>query len=268
MHEKYRVYHQKYGNRRKRKFNYKRLLLSLTFLCIITLMPLAYSSFFTINNIIVRGNRNISTKEIIATIDSYYNKNLLAVKPVEVKQAIQATIPVEDVNVSYKLPHTLIVEVKERDMAVALNYLNGFVLIDSEGIVVKMESKLETYSIPVVTGLNIVSAKVAGRPIFEENVSYFDDLLGLINILEPIMDELSEINITVNKSDDADFYLYTLDGFQVLLDDMDEDKVKRLKDLLDDLRGKGLGKGLLDIRHKEPIYKPFDSKLGEGSDKE
>ena len=77
-----------------------------------------------------------------------------------------------------------------------------------------------------------------------------------------------EINITVNKSDDADFYLYTLDGFQVLLDDMDEDKVNRLKDLLDDLRGKGLGKGLLDIRHKEPIYKPFDSKLGEGSDKE
>ena len=73
----------------------------------------------------------------------------MTVKSDEVKQSIQEKIPIKDVKVRYKLPHTLIVEVQEREIVAALNYLNGFVLIDAQGVTVKLESKLESYSIPV-----------------------------------------------------------------------------------------------------------------------
>ena len=109
-------------------------MLSLGFLCIIALMPLVYSSLFAIETIEIKGNRNIQTKEINKYIDYYIGKNLLTVKSYEVKQSIQEKVPVKDVKVRYKLPHTLIVEVKEREIVAALNYLNGFVLIDSQGV--------------------------------------------------------------------------------------------------------------------------------------
>ncbi|MDD4569741.1 MAG: FtsQ-type POTRA domain-containing protein [Tepidanaerobacteraceae bacterium] len=263
MRQKNKTDYNIYVNRRKRKINYKRLLLSLGFLCIITLMSLGYGSFFTIKEIELKGNNNISTKEILATIDYYFDKNLLAVKSEDVKRSIQGTIPVKDVKVRYKLPHTLIVEVKEREIAAALSYLNGFALIDSNGYVVKLGSKLETYSIPVVTGLEIVNAKVAEKPLLEESVAYFDILLELIGALKPILHELSEINVSVDENDEIIFYLYTLDGYQVLFGELDDKKITNLKDLLDDLRKKGMGKGLLDISHKVPIFKPFDLETGE-----
>lgn len=261
---KRKVIRYKYQNdkRRKRKINYKRLLLSLGFLCIIALMPLVYSSLFAIETIEIKGNRNIQTKEINKYIDYYIGKNLLTVKSYEVKQSIQEKVPVKDVKVRYKLPHTLIVEVKEREIVAALNYLNGFVLIDSQGVVVKLESKLESYSIPVLTGLNVVDAKIAQKPVFDGDLDHFETLLELIVLLKPISSELSEINLVVDENDDATFYLFTLDGYQVILGNFDSQKVKTLDKLLGDIRKKGMGKGLLDISHKTPIFKPFETGTG------
>ena len=213
-----------YSNRRKRTINYKRLLLSLGFLCIIALMSMAYGSFFAIEDIRVKGNKNISTEEILAAIDYYIDTNLLAVRPEEVKQAIQESIPIEDVIVRYKLPHTLILEVKEREISAALNYLNGFALIDTHGFIVKLASKLENYSIPVVTGLKVVDAKVAKRPVFEENAVHYEELLKSIDSLKPILQELSEINLVIDTNQEATFYLYTLDGYQVFLGGWDDKK--------------------------------------------
>lgn len=244
-------------NRIKRKINYRRLLLPISFLCIITLILVASSSFFAIEDIKVKGNKNISNEEILKSIDYYIGMNLLTVKPKELKEAIQATIPIEDVIVKYKLPHTLILEVKEREISAALNYLDGFVLIDSNGFIVKLASKLENYSVPIVTGLKVVKAKVAEKPLLEENTVHFKVLLGLIESLKPILQELSEINIVVDENHKTNFYLYTLDGYQVFLGEFNDKKITILQTLLQDVRKKGMGTGLLDISHNTPIFKPF-----------
>ena len=263
MHKWNQTRYNNYSTRRKRIINYKRLLLSLGFLCIITLMSMAYGSFFAIEDIQVRRNKNISTEEILAAIDFYIDTNLLAVRSEEVKHALQETIPIEDVIVRYRLPHTLILEVKEREISAALNYLHGFALIDSKGFVVKLVSRLENYTIPVVTGLNLVDAKVAEKPIIQQNMVHFKALLELIDCLKPILQELSEINLVIDKNHEAAFYLYTLDGYQVFLKEYDEEKIKILQELIVDIRKKCLGKGLLDISHNTPIFKPFQIETGE-----
>lgn len=248
-----------YGNRRKRKINYKRLLLSLAFLCIISLMPMVCSSFFAIKDIKIIGNNSIPTEEILAAVDYYYGMNLLAVNEDQVKQALQATVPVKEVNVHYKLPHTLVLEVKEREIAAALNYLSGFALIDTQGIVVKLVSRLETYAIPVVTGFKVTDAKVAEKPEFEANEAHFEAMLELIDSAKPILNELSEINLAIDGNNNPSFYLYTLDGYQVFLDECDDKKITTLQELLADIRKRDVGKGLLDISHNTPIFKPFPS---------
>ena len=249
----------KIATRRKRIINYKRLLLSLTFLCIISLMPTLYSSLFAIKDVQIRGNKTISSEEILSVIDNYYDTNMLKLSAQQVKQDLQGTIPIKDVRVHYKLPHTLILEVEEREVAAALHYLNSFALIDSQGIIVKSVTRLENYSIPIVTGLKVVDAKIAKKPVFEEYPMHYETLLELIDAAKPILHELSEINLVVDANKDTSFYLYTLDGYQVFLGQWDDKKITTMRDLLADIRDKNLGKGLLDISHNTPIFKPFSN---------
>lgn len=254
-----------YGNRRKRKINYKRLLLSLAFLCIITLMPMVCSSFFAIKNIQILGNETIPTEEILAAVDNYYGMNLLSIKEKQIIDVLQATIPIKDVNVHYKLPDTLLLEVEEREIAAALNYLSSFALIDTQGITVKFVSRLETYEIPVITGLKVIDAKIAKKPVFEGDSAHFEVLLKLIETAKPILHELSEINLVIDGNNEPSFYLYTLDGYQVFLGKWDDKKITTMQELLADLRDRNIGKGLLDISHNTPIFKPFsnsDSRRG------
>jgi len=220
-------------------------------------MPTVYSSFFAIKDIQVHRNTSISTDEILTALSNYYDTNLLSISSEEVKQALQATIPIKDVKVRYKLPHTLIVEVEEREIAAALHYLNTFALIDTQGVVVKSVTRLENLSVPVITGLKVVDAKVAKKPVFEENSMHYETLLNLLGNAKPILHELSEINLVINTNNEAVFYLYTLDGYQVFLGKWDAKKIATMQQLLADIREKNIGKGLLDISYNTPVFKPF-----------
>jgi cell division protein FtsQ len=249
-----------YIPRKNKKISTKRLLLLLLFLCIIAVMPVAYGPFFAVKNIEVTGNRSISSSEIIKSVSYLYGKSLLMVRQKEVVHRIMDSVPVQEVKVGYKLPHTLIIKVKEREIAAALPYLSGFALIDSHGIVVKLESSLENYSIPVVTGLNVTSARVADRPVVDKNPDAFRMLLSLVSSLSTFSAELSEIHVEsdAGSNNGWTFYLYTLDGYQIYLGDFEEKKIPMIKDILDDIRKNGRGKGILDMSHETPVFKPLE----------
>ncbi len=243
--------------RKKRKINIKRLLLLFLFFCIIAVMPLVYSSFFEIKAIHVKGNKTISSEKIIRALNGYYGKNLLTVKQEQVKQNITSSMPVEEVKIEYKLPSTLIVNVKEREISAAIQYLNGFVLIDSKGFVVRFEQKLGNYSLPIVTGLTIVDSKVAKIPVVEEGRASLDKLVQLISSLKSLSPELSEIHVTTKPDDDVEFNLYTLDGYQIVTDYLDDGKISMIEDILQDLRSNNRGKGVIDVKHDIPVFIPY-----------
>lgn len=243
--------------RKKRKINLKRLLLLFLFFCIITVMPMVYSSFFGIKVIHIKGNKTISSEKIMQVLNGYYGKNLLSVKEEHVKQSITSCIPVEEVKIKYKLPSTLIVGVKERQISAAIQYLSGFILIDSKGFVVRFESKLGNYSLPIVTGLTIVDSSVAKIPVVEEGRAYYDKLIQLISSLKTLSPELSEIHVTTKPDDDVEFNLYTLDGYQIVLDYLDDGKISMIENVLRDLRSNDRGKGIIDVKHDIPVFRPY-----------
>lgn len=251
-------YNNNFRHKRKRKINIKRLLLTTTFLCIIAIMPIALSSFFKIKNIEVVGNSKITSSDIEKSLDHYFDRNLLTIKSDAVKRSITTSLPMEEVIVKHKLPDTLIVKVKEREVATALHYLNGFVLIDSHGVVVKLESSIEKYSIPIVTGLNITEAKIAKQPICNLDKDSFDRLLNLISKVEPFLQDLSEINVEKGKSEDAVFSIYTLDRYKLFLGDFkDSKKLSTAMEILDDLRKNARGKGIIDVSGDTPVFRKF-----------
>lgn len=249
-------YNKRFKRKKKRRINIKRLLLTVAFLCIIAMMPMAFSSFFKIKDIKVVGNEKIASSDIKKSLEHYFGRNLLTVRSDAVKQSITTTLPIKDVKVKYKFPDTLIVSVKERKVAAALHYLNGFVLIDSHGVVVKLESSIEKYSIPIVTGLDITGAKVAKQPNCNLDKSSFKRLLYLISDVEPFSQELSEINVATDKSKNTVFFLYTLDGYKIDLGSFkDKNKLLTAMKILDDLRKNARGKGSIDVSTDTPVFR-------------
>lgn len=249
-------YNRKFKRKKKHRINIKRLLLTVAFLCIIAIMPIALSSFFKIKNIKVVGNEKIASSDIKKSLKHYFGKNLLTVRSNPVKQSITTTLPIKDVKVKYELPDTLTVSVKERKVAAALHYLNGFVLVDSHGVVIKLESSIEKYSVPIVTGLDITKAKVAKQPICDLDKNSFNRLLNLISDVEPFSQELSEINVAVDKDKNIVFFLYTLDGYKIALGSFkDKNKLSTAMEILDDLRKNARGKGCIDLSSDTPVFR-------------
>jgi len=245
-----------YIRRKNKKQNLKRLLLLALFLCIIAVMPVFYGPFFKIDDIQVKGNKNISTATIKKSLEHLYGQNILMIKKEAIKNVITESLPIKDVTVGYKLPRLLIVTVKERDIAAAIPFLNNFALIDAEGIVIKIMPKLENLSIPIVTGLRISNAEVAKKPVIERYPKAYDNLKELLQVIGDFSSELSEIN--VSGDDDVVFYLYTLDGYQIALRECSNQKITLLMKILQDLRENERGKGLLDMTNETPFFKQFE----------
>ena len=216
------------------------------------------SRFFAIKDIKVTGNVSIASSEIIEVVSIYYDKNLLRIKQESVRLRLAETLPIEEVKVSYKLPGTLLINVKERDIAAALHYFGGFALIDESGVVVKIEQKLTNYPVPIITGVNVQEARVAATPVIDNKDTSYDTLLNLIGLLKYMASELSEVNVKTDEYGDAVFCLYTIDGYQINLGKFDKAKVAIIKDILDDIRENVRGKGILDLSHNAPIFKPLN----------
>lgn len=257
---------KKNNNRHIRRNNYTKnkrpylakLLLLGGFLCIMTLMFNISNYIFAIENFEITGNESISSAEISNLLQGYIGLNLLDAKPLKIEEIVKDALPIKKVEASYKLPNTIILRVKEREAIAALNYSKGFVLVDSEGYIVKIVSKLESYSLPIVTGLDIKKAEIAKKPIFDKNSDCFQTLLETIKSVEAANMELSEINLSLDINKEPSFYLYTLDGYQVFLGKFESKKIALLPTLLEDIRDKGMGRGLLDISHDTPVFKPFN----------
>lgn len=245
-----------YTIRKNKKRSLKRLLLLALFLCIIAVMPVIYGPFFKVDKIQIEGNKNISVAAIQNTVESFYGENLLMIKKEAIKNAVTGSLPIQSVTISYKLPRTLIVTVKEREVAAALPYLNSFVLIDTDGIIVKIVSKLENISIPIVTGFKVVNAQVAKLPVLETNKKAYDDLLKLLKVIPDVSSELSELNVSGEEK--TKYNLYTLDGYQIALGEVTEQKIDIMMAILDDLRKNNRGKGLVDLTNETPFFQQFE----------
>lgn len=249
-----------YPFRKKRKIGTKRLLLLLAFFCIIAVMPVAYGPFFAIKNIRVTGTKTIDPNEVIKAASIFYDKNLLMIKPGAVKAAVLAAVPVKEVTVKYRFPHTIIINVKEREVAAAIPYFGSFALIDSNGIIVKIVPKLDFLNIPVVTGLDISAARIASKPVVDKKVDSFEKLLTLISDINSFSGELSEIHVDTDEFGETIFDLYTLDGYQIFLGSYEKDKLPLAKEILDSLRKNHMEKGKLDLSGNTPVFKPFSKR--------
>ncbi|MFZ1037629.1 MAG: FtsQ-type POTRA domain-containing protein [Smithella sp.] len=219
------------------------LLLAAVFLC--SLFIYAYNflvsrPYFQIKEISVRGLRELTEKDVLATAGIKPAQNLLAVNTDAVIRRVSANQWVESISVGRELPNKLVLEVKERTPLVLVKQDNDFCLMDAEGFVFKKLGKSDEVDLPIITGVD------------EKEDVKSQLLLATLNLLKTVskssqyayLGTVSEVHV----DNVFGLSLISSTGLYLKLGTTDfENKLKQLKLVLADLENRGMKNGYLCI---------------------
>jgi cell division protein FtsQ len=196
--------------------------------------------YFQIKEISVRGLRELTEKDILASAGIKPAQNLLAINTDAVIHRVFANQWVQDVYIGRELPNKLVLEVKERTPLALVKQNNDFYLMDAEGFVFKKLGKSDEVDLPIITGVD------------EKGETKSQLLLSTLNLLKTVskssqyayLGTISEVHV------DPIFGLSLISnsGLYLKLGTADfENKLKQLKLVLADLENRGMKNGCLCI---------------------
>ena len=219
------------------------LLLVAAFLC--SLFIYAYNflisrPYFQIKEISVRGLRELTEKDVLASAGIKPAQNLLAINTDAVIRRVSANQWVESIYVGRELPNKLVLEVKERTPLALVKQDNDFCLMDAKGFVFKKLGKSDEVDLPIITGFD------------EKEEIKSQLLLGTLNLLKTVskssqyayLGTVSEVHV----DNVFGLSLISSTGLYLKLGTTDfENKLKQLKLVLADLENRGMKNGYLCI---------------------
>ena len=235
----------------RKTFKYILFLLLLVFIAAF----LMTSSLFNIRTINVTGNNRVSQQEIIRLSGLSYQQNIFRINSKETMKNIFQSPYVEKIKIRRGLPNIINVDIIEREPLVLVPYVGSYLFVDSQGIVVEINSSISDMKLPVIKGLKFNTFKL-GEEIKVENKLQLTSVIKLINEIKKvgIIQEIAEIN-TENI---LNLELKTKSGIKINLgDDSNINmKIPLAKAILQDLNSKNL-KGTVEMGHKgNPVFKP------------
>jgi cell division protein FtsQ len=235
----------------RKTFKYILFLLLLTF----AIAFLMTSSLFNIKTINVSGNNRVSQQEIIRLSGLSYQQNIFRINSKDTMKSIFQSPYIEKIKIKRHLPNIIKIDIIEREPLVLVPYVGSYLFVDSQGIVIEINSSIANMKLPVINGLKFNTFKL-GEEIKVENKLQLTSVIKLINEIKKagIIQEIAEIN----AQDILNFKLRTKSGIKVNLGDDTNinTKIPLAKAILQDLNSKNL-KGTVEMGHKgNPVFKP------------
>ena len=155
----------------------KRSLGAILLTAALVLIGALFAAFYfiaTVQNISVSGNSRFSEQEIINLSGLYTGKNILLYDLAGARDGIETNPYIDCIGVRRVLPHTIAIEVREREEFAAISASGGLsCIIDREGYVLDVSRRGDTSdmlsirglsSMGFTTGTSIVSDKTKLRP--------------------------------------------------------------------------------------------------------
>ncbi|MEF9933726.1 MAG: FtsQ-type POTRA domain-containing protein [Clostridium sp.] len=136
--------------KKKKKANKRKVLIYLSLLLIILGIVAGVglkSSYFLISNIEVKGE-SIVTKEEVQVLSDLKDKNIFLINKDKVSELVKSNPYIENVNISRKLPSTVVIDVKEKKIGAIIKMKEGYVNIDEFGKMVQVVSKFPGGNLP------------------------------------------------------------------------------------------------------------------------
>lgn len=166
--------------RRRRKAN----PITMTFLLILVLFAgyrFLRSSFFTLTDIEVSGNKYYTPAQVEQISGIQPGWNIFSYKRDEAKAALLADPYIKLADISLELPSTMRIDITEREEYACIPYGEQYILIDREGTVLRIADSEPV--LPLLEGMTIIDM-APGTPLSTEETYLLSDTLELLSIVE------------------------------------------------------------------------------------
>jgi len=202
------------------------------------------SPYFQIKEVIVRGCKELTEKEILSSAAIKPSQNLLAVNLGTIARRIESNPWVKEVSIGREFPNRLIIDLQERTEVALVKRDNGFNLLDIDGVVFKKLEKNDEVDIPV---LNVYYSDDTDSALFVKSL----ELLRYLSASKefPTIRNVAEIH----GHEVFGLSLFTESGLCIRLGfDSYENKLKRLNTVMADLERRNMKLGFLLIDLNDP----------------
>ena len=238
-----------------------KVLFGLIAVTVIVILILC-SPLFDIKNIEVEGNEKLSKEKIISfsTLQSY--SNIFKFNKKVVKEKIEEIAYIDTVEITRKLPSTVMITIEERQPKYMLQFADSYVYINNQGYMLEITN--EKLDIPILIGFTTDLSNIkAGNRI---NVTDLKKMDMVIKIYEAIKSNgLGELVTKIDISNDKNYaiILETDGNKKVYLGDCTDlnTRILYLKTMLKTLSGKS-GEVFLngDLNVQDAYLRPSSNK--------
>lgn len=216
-------------------------------------LTLLRSPYFHVENIDVRGIRDLSAQDVIVWCGLGQNENIFDVDLAMIASRIKANPKVDKILVRRRLPSTIVVEIEERIPIVVVPYAGYYVQVDSTGLAIGLLEGYRNGRLPLVTGLDVQAVRV-GHTVEAPKLSLALEIAG--SLPERLLAQVSEINFHAAQG----FSLYTQYGTRAILGEGDlrqlASRVEVLEAILSRLEEEGRHATYIDVRfERRPVVK-------------
>ena len=193
-------------SKNKKKKSKKKIFVFLSSIALIGIVVIfaLTAPIFNITNIQIEGNEKIEAQAILSLSGLKKGENIFRFNN-SVIQNIKENSYIESVEVKRKLPGTVLISIKERDIKYQINLINSYTYIDKNGYI--LENSTIKKEVPVLVGLEIKEDEMLSK----ERLKTED--LEKLNKTSKIMEAAKAINIEniiteINTENENEYIIY------------------------------------------------------------
>lgn len=196
------------------------------------------------------GSDKVTVQDVEVAGDIGEPVNILRINTEKLKDRLAKDLRVEEAQISYELPLTMVVRIVERKAIAVVPAQFGYLTLDKNGQVIASESVIEDTTIPIISGVKggniLLGDMVTDTPILQA-LEYLRDLDG------DTFKQIAEVNV----GDANQLLVYTVSGVQIRLGDGSnlKSKAELTASMLKDLVKRQGNVQYIDVNPTSPYIK-------------
>lgn len=195
-------------SRLNRKQKRIRKLIKLGMLLLIIIGGVVFtlvSPLFNITDISVNNNIQISAESIISLSQLQKGQNIFKFNKNKVIEDIKTNPYVESVKIIRKIPNKIEISINEREKKFNVEFLNGYIYINSQGYILEISEKKE--ALPVIQGISTSQEDIVeGNRLNIQDLNRLETIIQIIDICKDY--EIEKKVAKIDISDKNDYILY------------------------------------------------------------
>lgn len=177
---------RKHSNRRRRRGSSGFLYKLLSILAICGCVVAALTLFFRVDAVVITGQQRYTDQQIRDASGIESGDNLFLLNKYDAAQNILDALPyIKKIRMDRKLPDTLLIEIEESGMPLALIQEGSVWLISASGKIVEQKDPAAVADYGIISGCTLLAPSVGTQiALSAERIVQQESLLALLNALE------------------------------------------------------------------------------------